>query len=411
MPVIRIGRRSVANLDPGTYYDETLKGFGLRINAGGTGTWFVEYRPGAGGRGVAKKRVSIGHLDRLSPELAREAAQKTLASVELGADPANAKSEERTALPFRKAVESYIGDHVRAKRKERTADYYEYILDLHIAPHLGTKRVNAVTRADVNAMHGSVGKTSKFVANRALAITSAVFNWLDPDGANPAKGVERFKEAGRERFLTDEEIGAIGEALIEAETIGLPYNQGKSKHSPKATTRRPALAIHATNAIRLLMLTGCRISEILNLEWSQVDLQRGLLFLPDSKTGRKTVVLSEAAMEVLRATPKIGKFVIAGETAGEKDERPRSDLKKPWAAICERSGLEGVRLHDLRHTFASVGAGSGLGLPVIGKLLGHARAATTERYAHLATDASRRAADAIAGQISAALKKSGRENL
>ncbi|ODT69032.1 MAG: hypothetical protein ABS75_18445 [Pelagibacterium sp. SCN 63-23] len=404
MPVIRIGRRSVANIATGTYYDETLKGFGLRMNAGGTGTWFIEYRPGAGGRGVAKKRVSIGHLDRLSPEQAREAASKALASVELGGDPANTKAEERAALPFRKAVEAYVADHVRTKRKERTAAYYTYILDLHIAPQLGTKRTNAITRADVNAMHAAVAKSaSKFVANRALAIVSAVFNWLDPDAANPAKGIERYKEDGRERFLTDEEIGAIGEALIEAETIGLPYNQSESKHSPKSTTRRPPLGIHATNALRLLMLTGCRISEILNLEWSQVDLQRGLLFLPDSKTGRKTVVLSEAAIDVIRATPKIGKFVIAGETAGEKDERPRSDLKKPWAAICDRAGLEGVRLHDLRHTFASVGAGSGLGLPVIGKLLGHARAATTERYAHLATDASKRAADSIAGQIAAAL--------
>ncbi len=405
MPVLKLGRRSVANIAAGTYYDETLKGFGLRMAPSGKGTWFIEYRPGAGGRGVAKKRVSIGHLDRLSPEQAREAAAKALASVQLGADPANAKAEERAARPFRDAVADYVDKHVRAKRKARTADYYSYILDLHIAPHLGSKRTNAITRADVNAMHSSVAKSaSKFVANRALAITSAVFNWLDPDAPNPAKGVERFKEDGRERFLTNDEIAAIGEALVEAETIGLPYNQGTSKHSPKATTRRPPLGIHATNALRLLMLTGCRISEILNLEWSQVDMQRGLLFLPDSKTGRKTVVLSEAAIEVLNSTPRIGRYVIAGESAGTEEEKPRADLKKPWASICERAGLEGVRLHDLRHTFASVGAGSGLGLPVIGKLLGHARSATTERYAHLATDASKRAADSIAGQIATALK-------
>ncbi|GGA47361.1 tyrosine-type recombinase/integrase [Pelagibacterium lentulum] len=407
MPVIKLGRRSVGGLERGVYYDSDLKGFGLRINASKTGTWFIEYRPGAGGRTIAKKRVTIGHLDRLSPEQAREAAAKALASVELGADPASAKAEERAALPFRKTVAEYIDKHVRTKRKERTAQYYDYILRLHIDPQIGSKRTNAITRADVSVMHGAIAKSSgKFVANRALAITSAVFNWLDPDAPNPARGIERFKEDGRERFLTNEEIAAIGEAMTEAETIGLPYRQGESKHSPKATTRRPPLPIHATNALRLLMLTGSRISEILNLEWSQVDMQRGLLFLPDSKTGRKTVVLSEAAIEVLRNTPRVGRFVIAGESAGEKDEKPRSDLKKPWAAICERANLDGVRLHDLRHTFASVGAGSGLGLPVIGKLLGHARAATTERYAHLATDASKRAADSIAGQIATALKGS-----
>jgi integrase len=408
MPVLKLMRKSVTGLEPGVYYDTDLKGFGLRINSGGTGTWFAEYRPGAGGRGVAKKRMSLGRLDRLSPDQAREAANKVLAQVQLGSDPAAAKAEERASQPFKATVTDYIDKHVRKKRKERTAAYYDYILRLHIAPALGSKRTNQVTRADVTAMHSDIAdKSGKFVANRALAIVSATFNWLDPDAPNPARGVERYGEDRRERFLTNEEIAAIGEAMVEAETVGLPYKQGESKHSPKATTRRAPIAIHVTNALRLLMLTGCRISEILNLEWTQVDLQRGLLFLPDSKTGRKTVVLSEPAMDVLRSTPKSGKYVIAGDTAGQKDEKPRSDLKKPWAAICERAGIEGVRPHDLRHTFASVGAGSGLGLPVIGKLLGHARSQTTERYAHLAVDASKRAADAIASQIATALKGGG----
>lgn len=407
MPVLKLMRKTVSGLEPGVYYDSDLKGFGLRINAGGTGTWFAEYRPGAGGRSVAKKRMSLGHLDRLSPDQARESARAILAQVQLGADPAEAKAFERASQPFRETVADYITKHVRTKRKAATADYYQSILDLHIGPALGSKRTSSIIRSDVNAMHGAIAeKGGKFIANRALAIVSATFNWLDPDAPNPARGIERFQENGRERFLTNDEINALGEAMIEAETYGLPYTQGVSKHSPKSSTRRPPLSIHATNALRLLMLTGCRVGEILNLEWTQVDLQRGLLFLPDSKTGRKTVVLSEAAMDVLRTTPKIGKFVIAGDTAGKKDEKPRSDLKKPWAAICERAGIQGVRLHDLRHTFASIGAGSGLGLPVIGKLLGHARSATTERYAHVAVDASKRAADAIAGQIAAALNGS-----
>jgi len=144
MPVLKISRRSITGLDPGVYYDSELKGFGLRIGAGGTGTWFAEYRPGAGGRGVAKERVSIGS-DRVSPEQAREAAGKLLAGVELGADPAAAVAAERAALPFQKAAEAYIKEHVRAKRKSSTADLYDGFLRRHIAPHLGSKKSGAVT--------------------------------------------------------------------------------------------------------------------------------------------------------------------------------------------------------------------------------------------------------------------------
>jgi integrase len=151
------------------------------------------------------------------------------------------------------------------------------------------------------------------------------------------------------------------------------------------------------------MLTGMRLREVLHLRWDEVDLQRGILFLPDSKTGRKTVVLSAAAVDVLVGLPRVGVFVIAGDTAGLPDEKPRADLKRPWAAITKHAGLSGLRIHDLRHSFASVGAWSGLGLPVIGKLLGHADAKTTQRYAHVDSDSSRRAADAIASQIAAAM--------
>jgi integrase len=179
----------------------------------------------------------------------------------------------------------------------------------------------------------------------------------------------------------------LGEAMIEAETIGLPHTPSISKHAPRERTRT-VFGPHAVGAIRLLMLTGCRLREILDLEWSHVDAERGLLFLPDSKTGRKTVVMSTAAQDILKALPRVGRYVIAGRSAGLPDEQPRSDLKKPWAAVLKR---------------ASIGAGNGMGLPVVGALLGHKDSKTTSRYAHVAVDASRRAADAIAGQIAAAI--------
>jgi integrase len=154
-----------------------------------------------------------------------------------------------------------------------------------------------------------------------------------------------------------------------------------------------------TKRVRLLLFTGCRLREILHLRWDHVDLERGCLFLPDSKSGRKTVILNAPALAVLSRLDRVGPYVVPGDDP----ERPRHDLKRPWDAVIGRAGLVGVRLHDLRHTYASFGAGGGFGLPIIGKLLGHTQASTTQRYAHLDADPLRRASDAIGSRIAAAL--------
>ena len=193
--------------------------------------------------------------------------------------------------------------------------------------------------------------------------------------------------------------------LREGETIGLPYEVDGSKpgakHAPKLDNRRVKLDPFAVTAIWLLILTGARLREILDAQWQHVDLQRGILFLQDSKTGRKPVYLSAAAQTVLGAVPKIegNPHIIAGM----KDGAPKADLKKPWRAVTRAAGLQGVRIHDLRHSFASIGAGASLGLPIIGKLLGHSQAATTQRYAHLDADPMRRAAETIGTTIAAAM--------
>jgi hypothetical protein len=195
----------------------------------------------------------------------------------------------------------------------------------------------------------------------------------------------------------------IGVALRDAETVGLRWSvdstKPKAKHAPKPAKQRTILSPYVTGAIRLLFLTGCRLREILHLRWEDVDFERGLLLLPDSKTGRKTIILTAPALSVLASLPRAGSYVIAGNDP----ERPRADLKRPWDAILRHAKLSGVRLHDLRHTYASYGAGASLGLPVIGRLLGHISSQTTERYAHLGDDPLRRAANSIAATISAAI--------
>jgi integrase len=370
----------------------------------------------------------------MSPEKARDAAKDALADIRKGKDPMAERQAERAAETVAELAEAWLAGHVKQKRKDSTFTYYQQLLDLHILPVFGSRRAISITRGDVSKLHGAIAakrqvtprpggkraqKTSRTVggqgiANRALKTVSAMYGWgsrmgIVPEAYNPARGVEPFREEGKERFLSAEEMQRLGEALHLAETTGIEWqpNAGKSaerlKHVPK--NRREVFPVHVTGAVRLLLLTGCRLREILNLEWQHVDWQRGLLRLSDSKTGKKVIILGGPALAVLRQleSAKIGRYVIASTTAGTKDEKPRADLQRPWKAICRAAGLDGLRLHDLRHSFASVGASGGLGLPVIGKLLGHADSATTQRYAHLDATAERRAADMIGAEIAAAM--------
>ncbi|MBO6719414.1 MAG: tyrosine-type recombinase/integrase [Rhizobiaceae bacterium] len=384
------------------YFDDDLTGFGFYRTPGGTCTWFAEFRPVAGGN---KKRLKLGRVGILKANEAREAARKAIAHAGLGRDLANDRASERAGGTVRELVEEYINGK---DMKESSRDFYRITLRKHIAPHLGSTKAAAVTRVDVQRAHMKMSKTARYSANRAMALLSAAYVWgakrgTVPEGMNPASAIDRNKEVARERYLTPEEMARLGDALREAETVGIQHKASDSKHAPKQKNRT-VYGRHVTGAVRLLMLTGCRLREILNLRWEDYDEKRGLLLLPDSKSGRKTIVLSEAAQTEIYSIPRAGKYVIAGQSAATPDEKPRSDLKKPWAAISRRAGIEDVHIHDLRHTFASVGAGGGMSLLTIGKLLGHADAATTQRYAHLHVDPTRAAANAIAGQIAAAIR-------
>ena len=240
-----------------------------------------------------------------------------------------------------------------------------------------------------------------------LRVLSSLFTFAGkshvvPVTFKPCRGIEHFPEEGRERYLTTLELAQIGEALREAETVSLPYTvdatKPKAKHAPKEANRRTVIGPHAAAALRLLIFTGARLREILRLRWEHVDFERGLLLLPTSKTGKKTIVLNAPAIAILNAFPRSGEYVIAGTSV----DSPRSDLKKPWKAVAVRAGLTGVRIHDLRHTHASVGAGAGLGLAIIGKLLGHTQTATTQRYAHLDNDPLKKASENIGSRLAVA---------
>lgn len=389
-------------------YDTELAGFGLRVTAAGSKAWIVEYRPGAGGRRVQKRRFSFGSASVHTPDEARRTARDLLQKIGQGFDPLSARSAERASLSFSEASALFIAEHVTTKRKGTTAAAYEDLLARLVEPSLGSKKLAAISRADLARLHNGLrGKPA--TANKMLAVVGSLFGWAMKhghvdEGPNPASRIEKFPERSRERFLSVAELERLGTTLEAAETVGLPWTVDlagpKAKHLASEEKRRTILSPFATAAVRLLILTGCRLREILNLRWAEVDFERGMLHLPDSKTGRKSVILNAPAQAVIDALPRAGEFVIAGNAV----DKPRADLKKPWSAICEHAGLKGLRIHDLRHSFASVGAGAGMGLPIVGKLLGHTQAATTARYAHLDADPLRKASNAIGATINAAMK-------
>jgi integrase len=410
MPVVKLTKRVVdalkAKTRPLIYYDSELTGFCLKVLPSGAKRWCVEYRAGTRGRSVAKSRMVLASTSILTPDQARSAARQVLAAVALGQDPAVSRMQAREMPTFREFAERYLVEEAAAKLKPRTVVNYRIYLRKHAAPHIGSMKLDTVTPSDIAKMHRRIGITTPMTANRVVECIGSVFRYaatcgLVKRGHNPASHTETFRERCRERFLNSKELARLGDAIREAETTGIPWvvddKKPTAKHIPKV--RLTKIGPHPAAALRLLILTGARLREILTLRWEYVDIERGLLLLPDSKTGKKAIILNPPALKVLTGLSRTGDYVIAGDNP----EKPRSDLKRPWRAVAKQAKLEGVRIHDLRHTYASIAAAGGFGLPIIGKLLGHARSATTARYAHLDNDPLRRASGSIAARIAEAM--------
>jgi len=412
MTGLRITKRLVEALEPtareSVIWDSDMAGFGVRVRPSGHMTYIVQYRAGTG-RSAPDRKVTLGAVGKLTPEEARTAARRMLGAVAQGQDPAGERRKRRDAITVAELARRFMAEHIGSKRKPRTGELYGHILGTYVEPALGARKAGELSRADIARLHHDL-RDRPYLANRMLTVVSSLYSWagrmgLVEDAFNPTTRLERYPERNRDRYLTAAEWERLGAAIREAETVGVPWepDPGKSvKHAPRPENRRRVISPFTAAAIRLLLFTGARLREILHLRWEYVDLGRGLLLLPDSKTGRKTIVLSAPALLILAELPRAGDFVIAGDDP----KKPRADLKRPWSLVSKRAGLEGVRIHDLRHSFASVGAGSGLGLPIIGKLLGHTQASTTQRYAHLDADPLRRATDSIAAEIAKAMGES-----
>lgn len=362
-------------------WDADVSGFGVRRQRGNP-IYFLKTRIGS-----RQRWITIGkHGHPWTVDQARNRALAYLGDIAQDKDPATLRDSDAKVPTLAKAVEIYLNKDVDPSKRKSTAAQYRDVLERVCLPIVGQIRVHELKASDVSDLHYQLRKTP-VTANRAIAIMSSLLNWCEQAGyrkkdTNPVKGIKKFKEKPRQRYLSIRELGRLGVALSRAE---------------RTKTETP----WAIAALRLLLFTGMRRNEVLTLRWEHVNIEKSMLFLPETKTGPRVVYLSAPALAVLAGLPRVAKnpFVIVGDKPGSH----LVNIAKPWKRVCKVARFRDVRIHDLRHSFASVGASGGVSLPIIGRLLGHSQMITTERYSHLSADPVRAANEAMGNQIAAML--------
>lgn len=381
--------------------DADLPGFGVRVMASGAKSFFVRYRVG-GGRGAQMRRLTIGRTETLTPEKARDAARSILARVRLGEDPAGEVAMRRSAHTVAELIDEWLEGPGRRDRRGKLRSPSNISCDRgrlnhHVKAIIGRYKLPEVNRALIESLRDSIsqGKTAKTeptkkrgvarvtggegAATRTLRTLSTLFSYAVQRGyvtANPVTGVRKAPDRHSERFLSGDELKTLGKALDVADAS-----------VPKATA-----------IIRLLAMTGCRRREIEALTWVEVDLLNGFLRLKESKTGSKNVFLSQDAATILSKIDRVeGKPWVFPGTTGKGHYQHTA---KVWTDVRKKAGLADVRLHDLRHTFASRSLAEGASLEIVAALLGHRERRTTERYAHLASHPIKEAANRAGRSIS-----------
>ncbi|MDE0147833.1 MAG: tyrosine-type recombinase/integrase [Rhodospirillaceae bacterium] len=370
----RIVERLKADGKDAIFWDRDLAGFGVRVHATGRKLYIVQSRGPAG-----LKRVTLGPVDGETIEARRREAAEVIDRIKRGEDPRPAPEPTVADL-----AERFLGNHVEVRCKPNTAKSYREVLHNHVLPTLGKKPVGNVVPEDVAALHHRL-RDRPSVANLAVWVLSRMYvlaeAWgMAPPGRNPCRHARYYRNKSRERFLTPEEFRLLGAALRRFEAEG-------------------SMMPSAIAAVRLLMLTGCRSDEVLSLTWDDVDRTARVLRLRDAKTGPRMVPLTGPVLKVLDGIERAEgvPWVFRGARAGSR----LACLSWHWRRIKEETGLRDVRVHDLRHSYASRALALGESLPTIGRLLGHARVGTTAKYAHLVRDAEKAAAARTGDSIGA----------
>ncbi|PPQ30585.1 tyrosine-type recombinase/integrase [Rhodopila globiformis] len=430
MATKRITAAVIGELKPGdVVFDDDVRGFMVR-HRGGSPHYAVKTR--------IKGRQTILTIGRhgegaWKADKARGEAKRLLGLIRDGKDIAAERAGEKAAPDFAAFSARYMTEYAQPMKKSRTRAEDARLLKIHILPRIGKQKIRDIGKADVARMHAALRETP-VAANRALALLSAILGWAEkvgerPDNSNPCRHIDRYPEKPRERLLTAPELARLGDALDraaeawtdetkaawraeldrQAEAMNMPTGERKKWVDARTPRRSTAEDWRAIAAFRLLIFTGARLSEILTLRWEWIDAAQGIARLPDSKTGAKNLYLPPGALAVLAELPRFGAnpHVLPGDRAGAAF----IGIQKPWQRVRALAGLPDLRIHDLRHAFASTAVAGGDSLFIVGKLLGHRQASTTERYSHLAPDPAKAVADRTAERLRAMMAGEGATNV
>lgn len=362
-------------------WDTELKGFGMRVQPSGRKTYVTRYRNAAG----TQRKSTIARCTDVTADKARELARKVFAAVAEGKDPTAEKHALKIAPTVIQLEERYMREHARPFKKAGSVSNDEMLWRLHIIPALGKKRVDAVTRADILSLHGSLADKPA-TANACVALLSKAFNlaelWAWRAAGNPCRQVKKFKIRERETILSPAQISQLNDSLVDM-------------------VAEEEIPHEMADLVRLLLLTGCRLNEIMSARQEWVDHERKLLLLPDSKVGQRRISLSDAAMDIIVSIPE-GDWLIPGRVEGEHMKHPHGMFKR----IKARAKLPtDLRPHDLRHTAGSIAHMSGLTQKQVATMLGHRQLSTTERYLHGYESDNARSVDKVGTVISANFRR------
>jgi integrase len=399
LPIPATGRDS--------YFDTEVPGLRLVVFPSGKKSFRLEYRDPKG----VRKSITLGRWGDITVTEARTRASKNRNTVGEGIDPLEVRRAARVKGQTLADFWPRYRAHGAKRWKPSSLAENDRLFDKYVGPALGNKPVADLATRDIRLFHESRSKTP-FIANRCLALIRAMWNtakeWEEVEGENPASRVKPYKEQARERFLTGEEVARLFDAIAEEEAAGGKSSierEGKAKgRGGKGMTEKSSRGVttHVAALFRLLVFTGARLGEIQHARWEYVRWDDKVLSLPDSKTGAKRILLPQPAIDELARLDKIktGPWIIEGEVPGQALVNPQ----KPWRRIRKRAGLENVRIHDLRHSLASLMVSTGASLPLIGGVLGHRNHSTTARYSHLSVDPVRAALDRAVEAIQEARK-------
>jgi integrase len=398
---IKVTKRSVESIEPRESgalirYDEKLAGFGVRVMPSGRRFYFARYRNKHG----RSRWFTIGEHGKVTADAARTKAQRILQTVAVdGRDPSGEREAFRAAPTVKDLLDRYVKEHLEQRCRPRTIESFKGIVDRDLRHELGHLKVAAVTRQDMHKLHAARSTTPR-QANMILSVCSKVFNlaevWeMRPEGSNPCRKIDRYRENHRERFLSGEELARLGSTLRQAESTGLLRKNGMPTLYRRVTTA----------AVELLLLTGCRLSEVLNLKWDQVEFAEGKITLLTTKSGRpQQVTMNAPARQVLKELEalKCSDWILPS-VSSTKRPLSKAGIEAAWAKLRAAAQLDDVRLHDLRHTVGTYAAQSGANAFLVRDLLRHKNLAMTGRYVNRADDPVRTLSDQVGERISAAM--------